>query len=74
MSNAEKKENMVVTGSKILMKQIEDRDGQAAFWMVSCLSTLRHANPQMNLICLMNIIKDGMPKAHGEYQEYLKNT
>ena len=57
-----------------LMKQIDDSGEWSAFWMVSCLSKLKNASPQMSQSCLMNIIEKEMPKAFDRYQEYLKNT
>jgi hypothetical protein len=60
--------------AKHLMQQIDCSGDQSAFWMVSSISKLRSENPQMNLVCLMNIIKTEMPKSFRDYREYCKNT
>lgn len=60
--------------ARVLMKQIQGRDPQCAFWFVSALSKLRYENPQMTLVCLMNFIRQEMPKAAAEYAEYCRTT
>jgi len=60
--------------AKKLMNQIDDSGERSSFWMVSCLSKLGNARPQMRIDCLMDIIKDEMPKAYKQYQDYLRNT
>lgn len=70
----ENKEDHRLALAKILMNQIDNSAESSAFWMVSCISKLKSANPQMNLVCLLNIIQKEMPNSFNKYQEYLKNT
>lgn len=57
-----------------LMGQIDRSGEQSAFWMVSVLSKITQANPQMNMVCLMNIVRREMKQSYKEYQQYLRTT
>lgn len=60
--------------AKIILGQIDRRDPQSAFGVVSAISKIAHENPKMTMACLRNIIFDSMPAALEEYTFYLKNT
>jgi len=60
--------------AKQLMKQIDESGEHSGFWMVSALWKIRNASPQMNMVCLMNVIETEMPKQFKAFKEYLLHT
>lgn len=59
--------------AKILLKQIEEENPQCAFWLVSAVCKLLQENPQMNMVCFLNILASEIPKACSSYQEYVRS-
>ena len=60
--------------AKQLLNQIDDRDSQCAFWIISAMHKIKRESPKMGMPCLLNIIRDEMPKGFADYCEYIKHT
>ncbi len=60
--------------SKILFKQIQDKDHQCAYWIISALTRLLKSNPKLTVIDVLKIANGAMPKAADYHQDYLQKT
>jgi hypothetical protein len=55
-----------------LLRQIQSRDKQCAFWIISAIHKLKYDGA--SIVCVLNILKQEMPKAFAKYAEYTRNT
>lgn len=55
-----------------LFRQIENRDDQCAFWILSALHKLKYDGA--SIVCVLNIMREEMPKAFADYAEYTRTT
>lgn len=59
--------------ARALLRQVESRDAQCAFWVISAFDKLRRQK-SITVTCIANILKQEMPKSYQDYVDYLKNT
>ena len=60
--------------AKKIAQQIENKDPQCAFWVVSFLDKLYAANPKMTVDEILYFIDNAIPKAVRQYESYINHT
>jgi hypothetical protein len=68
----QKKEEDATFLARALFRQIESRDKQCAFWILSAMIKLHQDKRTMP--CIINIMLQEMAKSAADYDEYCRTT
>ena len=60
--------------ARALFRQIESKNGECAFWVISAFDKLRRGARVKSMTCVANIMKQEMPQAYQDYLDYLRTT
>ncbi len=57
-----------------LLEQVQTRDEQCAFWVVSALSKLARTHPRRPVVEVLGLARHAMPDAYKQYIGYVAGT